>query len=150
MTMNQFKKRTIMLETYKKVKKLEKKIETDLYLESEIERSEPLSSYLQDNPDGSTWYGADVLIVYKLTKEMRDWGLRSPSRSIVKTKHAEGLAWLFTTLGKIFSQEIDSVNKYFFYADLAGAANTFLRRTDFDCDLKDLLLEVVRSSKRYL
>ena len=139
-----------MLETYKKVKKLEKKIETDLYLESEIERSEPLSSYLQDHPDGSTWYGADVLIVYKLTKEMRDWGLRSPSRSIVKTKYAEGLAWLFTTLGKIFSQEIDSVNKYFFYADLADAANTFLRRTNFDCDLKDLLLEVVRSSKRYL
>ena len=139
-----------MLETYKKVKKLEKKIETDLYLESEIESSEPLSSYLQDHPDGSTWYGADVLIVYKLTKEMRDWGLRSPSRSIVKTKHAEGLAWLFTTLGKIFSQEINSVNKYFFYADLADAANTFLRRTNFDCDLKDLLLEVVRSSKRYL
>ncbi len=150
MNTNKSKKNTVMLETYKKVKKLEKKIETDLYLESEIERSEPLSSYLQDHPDGSTWYGADVLIVYKLTKEMRDWGLRSPSRSIVKTKHAEGLAWLFTTLGKIFSQEIDSVNKYFFYADLADAANTFLRRTDFDCDLKDLLLEVVRSSKRYL
>ena len=40
-----------MLETYKKVKKLEHKIETDQYLESEIESSEPLSTYLKEHSD---------------------------------------------------------------------------------------------------
>ena len=79
MTMNQFKKRTIMLETYKKVKKLENKIETDLYLKSEIERSEPLSSYLQEYSDGSTWYGADVLIAKHISFSFSHLG--SPART---------------------------------------------------------------------
>ena len=150
MNTNKSKKNTVMLETYKKVKKLELKIETDQYLELEIESSEPLSTYLKEHTDGSTWYGADVLVAFKLTKEMRYWKIRSPLRSIVATKHAKGLAWVFTTLGKIYSQEIDSVSKYFFYADLADAANVYLLRSRQDSNLKELLLEVVRSSKRYL
>jgi len=150
MNINQYRKKTVMLETYKKVKKLEHKIERDEFLESEIDNSEPLSSYLKEHSDGSTWYGADVLIAFKLTKEMRHWKLRSPLRSIVGTIHAKGLAWLFTTLGKIYSKEIDSVSKYFFYADLAESANVFLQRKNSECDLRDLLLEVVKSSKRYL
>ena len=81
---------------------------------------------------------------------MRYWKIRSPLRSIVATKHAKGLAWIFTILGKIYSQEIDSVSKYFFYADLAESANTYLLRFKQDNNLKDLLLEVIRSSKRYL
>lgn len=150
MNTNKSKKNTVMLETYKKVKKLEHKIETNQYLELEIESSEPLSRYLKEHTDGSTWYGADVLITFKLTKEMRYWKIRSPLRSIVVTDHAKGLAWIFTILGKIYSQEIDSISKYFFYADLAESANTYLLRFKQDNNLKDLLLEVIRSSKRYL
>ena len=150
MNTNKSKRNTIMLEAYKKVKKLEHKIETDKYLELEVENSEPLSTYLNEHPDGSTWYGADVLIVFEITKEMRFWRMRSPSKRIVATKHAKGLSWIFTILGKIYSQEIDSISKYFFYADLAEAANIYLLRSKDDGNLKDLLFEVVRSSKRYL
>ena len=48
--------------TYIKLKTLERKIATQDNLESEINSYPSLVNYLRDNTDGSTWYGADVLV----------------------------------------------------------------------------------------
>jgi len=136
--------------TYIKLKTLERKIATQDNLESEINSYPSLVNYLRDNTDGSTWYGADVLVSLKQSREIQSWKRRSPLRSVVISKHAKAIAWIFSILGQIYIGQIDSVTKYFFYADLAHDAMDNIRASGDQHNMRDLLLQIINTSKRYL
>ena len=78
---------------------------------------------------GHFWGGADVLINTRLLKKHKEWlGNQplvfsfqgtAPMRSVVVTKHAIELSWLFIQLRELYYERIDSVSKYDFYAELA-------------------------------
>ena len=89
-------------------------------------------------------------ITSNVSVEAIDWKRRSPSRSILLSKHAKPMAWLFITLSLIFKDQIDSVTKYFFYADLAQAANEQTKLSRGSIGYRDLMYSVIQASKRYL
>lgn len=136
--------------TYIKLKTLEHKIATQEDLQSEINSYPPLVNYLRDNTDGSTWYGADVLISLRRSREIQSWKRRSALRSVVISEHAREIAWLFSNLRDIFADRIDSVTKYFFYADLAHEAIDRINASKDQHNVRDLLLQIIQISKRYL
>ena len=144
------KSEEISVSEFKSIKKLENFILYGEDLKTKIDNHPRVISYLSDHTDGSTWYGADVLVVFRKTLEMKHWVSRSSSHHLVETKHAKGVAWVFIVLSNIYVDKIDSITKYFFYADLAEAANLYLERSTGEVNLKGLLLEIVRSSKKYL
>ena len=144
------KNEEVSVSAFKSIKKLENFIVNGEDLKTKIDNHPRVISYLSDHTDGSTWYGADVLVVFRKTLEMKHWVSRSSSHHLVETKHAKGIAWVFIVLGNIYVDKIDSITKYFFYADLAKAANSYLERSPGEVNLKGLLLEIVRSSKKYL
>ena len=136
--------------TYIKLKTLEHKIATQEDLESEINSYPPLINYLRDNTDGSTWYGADVLVSLRRSREIQIWKDRSACRSVVISKDAKAKGWLFSILSKVFVGHIDSVTKYFFYADLAKEAIDKINASKDQNNVRDLLLQIIQTSKRYL
>tara|TARA_Y100001970_G_C13895888_1_gene681077 strand:- start:169 stop:648 length:480 start_codon:yes stop_codon:yes gene_type:complete len=144
------KSEEISVSEFKSIKKLENFILYGEDLKTKIDNHPRVISYLSDHTDGSTWYGADVLVVFRKTLEMKHWVSRSSSHHLVETKHAKGIAWVFIVLSNIYVDKIDSITKYFFYADLAEAANLYLERSTGEVNLKGLLLEIVRCSKKYL
>ena len=138
------------VDVFKKLKKLEDTVLNSENLDEDINNHPRVISYLKDNTDGSTWYGADVLITSNVSVEAIDWKRRSPSRSILLSKHAKPMAWLFITLSLIFKDQIDSVTKYFFYADLVQAANEQTKLSRGSIGYRDLMYSVIQASKRYL
>ena len=138
------------VDVFKKLKKLEEIVLNSENLDEDINNHPRVISYLKENRDGSTWYGADVLITSNVSVEAIDWKRRSPSRSILLSKHAKPMAWLFITLSLIFKDQIDSVTKYFFYADLAQAANEQTKLSRGSIGYRDLMYYVIQASKRYL
>lgn len=138
------------VDVFKKLKKLEDIVLNSENLDEDINNHPRVISYLKDNTDGSTWYGADVLITSNVSVDAIDWKRRSPSRSILLSKHAKPMAWLFIKLSLIFKDQIDSVTKYFFYADLVQAANEQTKLSRGSIGYRDLMYSVIQASKRYL
>lgn len=150
MEQNKLNNTNTTVDVYKKLKKLEDIVLNKDNLEQDINNHPGIISYLKENTDGSTWYGADVLITSQISEDAIDWKCRSPLRSILFSKHAKPMAWLFIILSSIFKDQIDSVIKYFFYADLTHAANQQTKLSKGSIGYRDLMYSVIQESKRYL
>jgi len=109
---------------------------------------------------GHYWGGADVLINTRLLKKHKEWlgnqtvvlsfQPTSPMRRVVITKYAVELTWLFIQLRELYYERIDSVSKYDFYGELAQKAIDIVKETDDKCSNRELLFEVLRTSKIYI
>ena len=51
----------------------------------------------------------------------------------VQTPHARPLSWLLLQLGEIFAEELDYMNKFYFYPELARSAGEALEKDGSDC-----------------
>lgn len=97
------------------------------------------------------WSGADVIIAFKLTDDLRAWksdnhlvnnydGIHTSSKVLVISKHARQISALFYSLKEIFRNYIDFANKFTFYRRLGKRANKYTAKSD---DLNGVLLEII-------
>lgn len=106
-------------------------------------------------PQRSTklWGGADVIIRFELTEELREWesdnhlvidfsGFQPSANILVISKYAKHISALFYELKEIFHNYIDFANKYTFYGRLAKRAKKYIATSD---DLK-VLLEIINEA----
>ena len=63
------------VDVFKKLKKLEEIVLNSENLDEDINNHPRVISYLKENTDGSTWYGADVLITSNVSVEAIDLSL---------------------------------------------------------------------------
>ena len=108
----------------------------------------------------SIWGGADVIIAEKTSKELNNWlgnqplvisfQTSAPMRRLVVTQHAVELSWLFIQLRELYRDRIDYISKYDFYGELAQKAIDIVKETDDKCSNRELLFEVLRTSKIYI
>lgn len=108
----------------------------------------------------SIWGGADVIISEKTSKELNNWLGNQPlvisfqtsasMRRLVVTQHALELSWLFIQLRELYRDRIDYISKYDFYGELAQKAIDIVKETDDKCSNRELLFEVLRTSKIYI
>jgi len=108
----------------------------------------------------SIWGGADVIISEKTSKELNNWlgnqplvvsfQTSAPTRKLVVTQHAVELSWLFIQLRELYRDRIDYISKYDFYGELAQKAIDIVKETDDKCSNRELLFEVLRTSKIYI
>ena len=108
----------------------------------------------------SIWGGADVIISEKTSKELNNWlgnqplvisfQTSAPVRRLVVTQHAVELSWLFIQLRELYTDRIDYISKYDFYGELAQKAIDIVKETDDKCSYRELLFEVLRTSKIYI
>ncbi len=97
--------------------------------------------YLETSRNTREWGGADVIIT-------SDESIASSTnKTVVCTKHARVLSWLFKKLGDIFTPYLDHVTKYQFYGRLADSANDYLQNNP-DLSEKDLLLYVHTEARK--
>ena len=126
-----------------------------------IEENEGIKEMVQYHDQWNHyWGGADVIINTSIEENHRIWlkdqplvispQLTEPRKRLVVTKHAKELSWLFIQLGKIFRNEIDYISKYDFYALLAQTAINTIQRTNDDCELNELLTDVIKASKKFI
>jgi len=143
--------------SYLKFKKLEAVVTNEEELELELNKHKELN---MEDRNGITWGGADVVIAKKMTSELMSWHKESPSNVLVITANAVELGWLFAFLKEVFEKQIDYVNKYFFYADLALAARKEISSIEEKSkdpftlgskqDMQNLLIAVLAEAKLYL
>ena len=96
----------------------------------------------------------------KITKELNNWlgnqplvisfQTSAPMRRLVVTQHAVELSWLFIQLRELYRDRIDYISKYDFYGELAQKAIDIVKETDDKCSNRELLFEVLRTSKIYI
>lgn len=104
------------------------------------------------NVDVELFAGADIIVSNSLTPEINRWldgkeltEASSPNatgKSVVITKHARELSWLIYELKKLYSDEIDYLNKYEFYGNIARIANEYLMN-NCDNEVESLLMYIV-------
>tara|TARA_Y100000748_G_scaffold293842_1_gene283842 strand:+ start:461 stop:1081 length:621 start_codon:yes stop_codon:yes gene_type:complete len=143
--------------SYLKFKELEAVVKNEEELELQLNKHKELN--IEDS-DGITWGGADIIIAKKMTSKLISWQKDSQSNVLVITAYALELAWLFEFLKVVFEKQIDYVNKYFFYADLALAARKEISSIEEKSkdpftlgskqDMQNLLIAVLAEAKLYL
>ena len=73
MEQNKLNTTNTTVDVYKKLKKLEDIVLNKDNLDQDINNHPGIISYLKENTDGSTWYGADVLITSQISEDAIDW-----------------------------------------------------------------------------
>ena len=91
--------------------------------------------YLDQVQETREWAGADLVITSS------DSQTYSKGDTVIKTKYAKELSWLFEKLRDIFAPYLDGFNKFEFYGRLADAANEYLENNQ-EVNEKDLLIYV--------
>jgi len=143
--------------SYLKFKELEALVTNEEELELQLNKHKELN---MEDSNGITWGGADVVIAKKMTYKLISWQKESQSHVLIITAYAVELAWLFEFLNVVFEKQIDYVNKYFFYADLALAARKETSSREDESkdsftsgskkDMQNLLVTVLAEAKLYL
>ena len=90
----------------------------------------------------NNWLGNQPLVICFQTS--------APMRRLVVTQHAVELSWLFIQLRELYRDRIDYISKYDFYGELAQKAIDIVKETDDKCSNRELLFEVLRTSKIYI
>ena len=102
-----------------------------------------------------TWGGADVVVVFPEYNTLSgnaesNFNPDSTSKTIVVSEYAAEIAWVLLELKEIYKQHINYLNKYMFYGEIAERAIQILNQTQGNTDIRCLLKEMVRESKKFL
>lgn len=87
------------------------------------------------------WIGSQPLVI--------SFQKTAPRRRLVLTGYSRELSWLFFELKAIFYNKLDYITKYDFYGSLAQAALDYLEKNGGNVVLKEMLLEVIYTAKRF-
>ena len=94
------------------------------------------------------WCGARVVVTLKLQNIEGDFGFY-PAPYEVSTPHALEVSWVFNDLRDLFKEKLNSVNKFYFFGEIASAASRAIE-SDPQISAADLCRKMVQKAQEIL
>ncbi len=122
--------------------------------ERKLNRSKRVREFRKNRTE-ITWGGADVIVAFPENKlesnvSVSNFNPDNSSKTIVVSQYAAEIGWLLIELKEIFNKHINYLNKYMFYGEIADKANQIIGETEDNTDIRYLLKELIRESKKFL
>ena len=73
-----------------------------------------------------------------------------PEPTYIITKNAEKISWAICQLRDVYADLLDYQNKYYFYGEIAKAANSYLSKNKKKENCKELLICIVKKAIKIL
>jgi len=116
----------------------------DLLQKVEKDREVPKKS------DEGLFRGADIMVVEDASYLQGEKSNFYPEPTYIITQDAEKVSWAICQLRDIYADLLDYKNKYYFYGEIAKAANSYLIKNKKKENCKELLICIVKKAIKIL
>ena len=128
---------------------MKKNIPTEFGLHGLLEKIEKDKELPKKSVEG-LFRGADIMVVKDASYLQGEKSNFYPEPTYIITKDSEKVSWVICQLRDIYADLLDYQNKYYFYGEIAEAANSYLNKNKKRENCKELLICVVKKAIKIL